>query len=224
MSSGSNFEVTPISVILPSVLVMLIWVVYWIEVRFFINLTFLGVHPRSFKGLAGVLFSPFIHGDISHLWSNTLPLLILSFSLLYVYGKPAISNLLYGWVTTGLLTWFIAQDGWHIGASGVIYFIAFFLFFNGIRDQNYRSVALSFLVVFLYGSLVWYVMPIKQGMSWEGHLSGAITGLIFSYALPLKLNQSPKYIWENPEYEEHNDAFMRHFDENGDWLDLKEEE
>jgi membrane associated rhomboid family serine protease len=224
MDSDKRFSIDSRSVGIPLMLTLVIWLIYWIEVRFFLDLAFLGVRPRTLQGLVGVVASPFVHGSLNHLWGNSLPLLVLSFTLLYVYGRKGANVLFLGWLITGFMTWLIAYQGRHIGASGVIYFLALYLFVNGIRDRHYRSVAISFLVVFLYGSLIWYVLPIVKGMSWEGHLSGAMTGVLMAIFKPLRFERSEQYPWEHDNYSDSNDPFLRHFDENGNWVDLTEEE
>lgn len=124
-----------------------------------------------------------------------------------------------GLLASGLLTWIIGRPANHIGASGIIYLLASFLFFKGIFSKHYRLVALSLIVVFIYGGLVWYVTPIDPEISWEGHLSGMISG--FSLALIFKRNiaEPPKYHWEQPDYSEDDDPFMRHFDNNGNFIE-----
>jgi len=127
--------------------------------------------------------------------------------------------LLFGILLTGLLTWGIGRPSNHIGASGLIYLLASFLFFKGIFSKYYRLMALSFIVVFLYGGLLWFVVPVKAGISWEGHLSGLITGFLFALIYKQKIEKQPKYEWEKPGYKEDNDPFMKHFDENGNFVE-----
>ncbi len=208
----------------PILFVLLIWIVFWVEVRFGVSFNSYGVRPGEMMGLRGILFSPFIHSDIEHLFNNTIPLFILSLALFYFYRPISWKVLLIGLVASGLLTWLIGRPANHIGASGIIYVLASFLFFKGIFSKYYRLVALSLIVVFIYGGLVWYVIPIDPDISWEGHLAGLISG--FSLALIFKQNivEPPKYHWENPEYSEENDPFMKHFDENGNFIETLPEE
>jgi membrane associated rhomboid family serine protease len=105
---------------------------------------------------------------------------VLLSSLFYFYRQVALKILLFGALLSGFLTWLIARESYHIGASGVVYVLFSFVFFSGIIRKHYRLVALSFIIVFLYGGMIWYVLPIKQGISWEGHLSGLLVGLFFS--------------------------------------------
>jgi len=127
--------------------------------------------------------------------------------------------LLFGVLLTGFLTWGIGRPSNHIGASGLIYLLASFLFFKGIFSKYYRLIALSLIVVFLYGGMLWFVVPVESGISWEGHLSGMITGFLFALIYKQKIKKEPKYEWEKPGYKEDNDPFMKHFDENGNFIE-----
>ncbi|WP_378186771.1 rhomboid family intramembrane serine protease [Aquimarina sp. W85] len=208
----------------PIFFVLIIWLVFWAESRFGFNLNYLGVYPRSIAGLQGILFSPFIHSGISHLWNNTLPLLILSTALFYFYSDRSWAVLGIGMFATGALTWLIGRPSLHIGASGIIYMLFSFLFFKGIITKHYRLIALSFSVVFMYGSMLWYVFPIKDSISWEGHLSGLLTGFILALLIKNGIIKQPVYTWEQPDYDPDEDVFMRHFDENGNFIELAKEE
>jgi len=180
----------------PVVLVVLIWCVKIIEYLF--NLSFIeyGVYPRKIEGLTGVLFSFFIHKDFTHLINNTIPLLVLTTLLFYFYKKISIKLLFHFVLVSGLLTWSIARDSYHIGASGGIYAIASFLVISGIIRNNPKLSAVSFVVVFLYGSLVWGILPIEEHISWEGHLSGMVTGFLIAYFYKEEGPKRKKYQWE----------------------------
>lgn len=212
------------AVLWPLLLVLLLWIVYWIEIRFRFNFTTYGVYPRSWKGLTGILISPFVHGDIDHLYKNSVPLLVLTAALFYFYKDIAWKTLVLGVLFSGLMTWIIARPSYHIGASGVVYFLASFLFFKGIRSKNYRLVALSLIVVFLYGSLVWGTLPGKPGISWEGHLSGFIAGLVLSFILKSKHFDDMNVLDEPATSSEKDDEFLKQFDENGNFRPLEPEQ
>ena len=219
MKASSPFVFTTGTIGYPLLFVLLIWIVFWVEVRFHINLRDYGVRPHELKGLRGVLFSPFIHSDIKHLFNNTIPLFVLSLALFYFYKPVSWKVLLIGILSTGILTWLIGRPANHIGASGVIYLLAAFLFFKGIFSKHYRLVALSLIVVFLYGGLIWYVTPMDPSISWEGHLSGLISGLALAVIFRKEILKPTKFEWESPEYDEENDPFMKHFDENGNFIE-----
>lgn len=218
-----QFKYSPKVIIYPVLLILLIWLVFWFQVRVYSGIRNFGIQPASFEGLVGVLSSPFIHADIQHLYNNTIPLLVLSTCLFFFYPKIAWKVIVYGILISGLITWIIAKRGNHIGASGLIYVLFGFIFFKGLIARNYRLIALSFMVVFLYGSLVWYVFPIKEGMSWQGHLSGLLTGLVFALFFRKQIAKPERFIWEEETYDESNDAFMKHFDENGNFIERIED-
>ena len=129
-----------------------------------------------------------------------------------------------GWLFSGLLTWLMGEEGsHHIGASGLIYVFASFLFFKGIWSKHYRLMSLSFIVVFLYGSLVWGVLPGKAGVSWEGHLSGFLSGLFLAFIFrKVIIVENKKFSWQQETYREEEDEFMKHFDENGNFIPTSE--
>ncbi|MDF0708962.1 rhomboid family intramembrane serine protease [Flagellimonas okinawensis] len=199
--------------------ILTIWIVFWVEVKFGVNLNDYGIYPRKLSGLKGVLFSPFIHGSVAHLYNNTIPLAVLMAFLFYFYRSAALRVLIFGTLVSGLLTWIIARPSYHIGASGVIYLLASFIFFKGILAKNYRLVALSLIVVFIYGSMIWYIFPVKDGISWEGHLSGFATGLVLALITKVKVPEVRKYDWERDDYREEEDPFLQHFDEQGNFIE-----
>jgi len=213
MTSSKQFKFSTITLAIPLYFVLFLWIVFWFELKFGFNFNKYGIYPRTIKGLRGIVFSPFIHGDIKHLYHNTIPLFVLMFSLLYFYRKIAGKILIYGTLLTGLLTWIIARPSYHIGASGIIYLLFSFIFFSGIIRKNYRLIAVSLMVIFLYGSMVWYILPVKEGVSWEGHLSGFIIGLIFAFFYRKTGPQKFKYDWEKDDYQPTD--FDDMFDEDG---------
>ncbi|MEE2802170.1 MAG: rhomboid family intramembrane serine protease [Bacteroidota bacterium] len=211
--------------LLPAVLfVLLIWLVYYIEVTFHIRFNKMGIYPKSIAGLKGIFTSPFIHGSLQHLWGNTVPSFILLVLLNYFYRKQFWFVFIMGLLSTGILTWLIASNGYHIGASGIIYLLVSFLFFKGLLVKHYRLVSLSFLIAFFYGSLIWYMLPIKEGMSWEGHLSGFITGLVIALFTKNKMPEKRKFQWELGNYDSSKDPFMQQFDDEGNFFEIPSEE
>ncbi|HLV15420.1 MAG TPA: rhomboid family intramembrane serine protease [Xanthomarina sp.] len=224
MKSDEQFQFSNNVILAPIFMVLLIWLVFWVEVRFGFNFTKLGVYPQTLKGLRGILFSPFIHSGITHLYHNTIPLFVLSASLFYFYKPIAWKVMFYGILLSGIITWSIGRPSYHIGASGLIYVLVSFTFFKGILAKHYRLIALSLLVVFLYGSMIWYVLPIKEGVSWEGHSAGLITGLLFAFIFKREIARPKKYAWEEENYNEADDPFLKHFDENGNFIEIPEPE
>lgn len=196
---------------IPFVFVFSIWFIYWIEIKFGFNFNKFGIFPRTLSGLKGIFFSPFIHSDTNHLFNNSVPLFVLSASVFYFYKDVAAKIFSYGLILTGILTWLIARKSFHIGASGIVYLLFSFVFFSGIIRKHYRLVALSFIIIFLYGSMIWYVLPIKEGVSWEGHLSGLIIGFILSMIYRKKGIIKEKYEFSKTEFDDM-------FDEEGNYV------
>jgi len=224
MSEIGHFKFSNKVVAIPLLAMILIWAVYWLELSLGINFNEFGVMPRTVTGLRGIIFSPFIHGSLEHLYNNTIPLAILLSALWYFYRDVALKVVVYGILLSGIITWFIGRTSYHIGASGLIYVLASFVFFKGVFSSYYRLVALSLIVVFIYGSMLWYIFPVKEGMSWEGHLAGFITGLVLAKMVKARIPQTKKYDWEKDDYNEEDDLFLRHFDENGNFRELPIEE
>lgn len=224
MTESSYFKFSNSVIVLPLLSVLTIWTVFLIEIKFKINLNEYGIYPRSLKGLRGLIFSPFLHASVDHLYNNTIPIAILTAALVYFYKGIAYRVLLLGILLSGFITWSIGRPSYHIGASGLIYVLATFIFFKGIFSKHYRLVALSLIVVFIYGGLLWYIFPVKEGISWEGHLGGFATGLLLAMTLRTALPKPKKYDWEMEDYNEENDEFLKHFDADGNFVELPKEE
>jgi len=176
------------------------WITWLIEQLFNIDLTGLGIHPLSADGLPGIVLSPFIHSGIKHLFNNTLPLFMLSVALFFFYSEVALKVFSFTWLSTGVLVWLAGREAWHIGASGLVYGLASFLFFSGIIRKYYRLVALSMLIVFLYGSMVWGLFPgIYENVSWESHMLGFFTGIAIAIWFRKEGPQEPLYEWMDEE-------------------------
>lgn len=222
MSENQYFKFSLELLLVPLFALLAIWSVFWFEINYAISLNSYGLYPRSFVGLRGVLFSPFIHGSLDHLYNNSIPLALLTLALFYFYRQKAWKVLLLGWLISGLFTWIIGRESYHIGASGIIYVLASFIFFKGVFQKHFRLVALSLTIVFIYGSMLWYVLPIEAGVSWEGHLSGFLTGLILAKMIRIDIPVPKKYEWENDGFDESEDEFLKHFDENGNFIEFQE--
>lgn len=224
MTSQPQFKFSNSIIIYPIIMMLLVWLVFWYQVNIDYGIKSYGIKPHKLEGLLGILTSPFLHGDIDHLYNNSIPLFVLSLALFYFYNKIAWKVIVYGILLSGFLTWVIGSSGNHIGASGLIYVLVSFIFFKGILAKHYRLIALSFMVIFLYGSMIWYIFPIKEGMSWEGHLGGLITGMLFALIFRKEIAKPKRYIWEQPDYNEDEDPFMRHFDEDGNFIETLPED
>ena len=191
-----------LSIMIPGIFVFVMWLVKIIEVLFDLDFSGFGIYPLSVKGLPGIIFSPFIHADFEHLFNNSIPLFFLATALFYFYSEVAIRVFIWTYFITGLLVWIAGRDAWHIGASGLIYGLASFLFFSGIIRGYFRLVALSLLIVFLYGSMVWGIFPdIYKNVSWESHMLGFISGILLAVWYRKEGPQEPVYEWMGEEGE-----------------------
>jgi membrane associated rhomboid family serine protease len=170
-----------LSIFMPMVFVMIMWLVKIFEIVSGYDLSSFGIYPKHPQGLPGILFSPFIHGDWQHLLSNTLPFIVLSFLMIFNYRKVAFKSFIFIYLISGFLVWVFGRESFHIGASNLVYGFAFFIFFSGIFRKNMQSIALSLFVVFLYGSIVWGLFPIDFRISFEGHLMGAFAGTVIAF-------------------------------------------
>jgi len=186
------------SLTIPFAFVLFLWAIYFSQVTFNLPYIQYGIFPRKISGLVGILSAPLIHANISHLFSNTPTLLILSIAIMYFY--PSSSLKVFGaiYLLTGIFVWLFAREAYHIGASGIIYGLLGFLFFSGVFRRDNRSIALALLVTFIYGGLVWGILPGVKGISWESHLFGGISGIIVSF-IYRKEDPYIKYDWEREE-------------------------
>ncbi len=184
------------SLIYPSAFVLLLWIIQLFSYITNINLYNLGIHPRSLDGLIGIITGPLIHAGFPHLISNSIPMLILGTGIFYFYPNAAVKVVLTIYFATDILVWLFARHVWHVGASGVIYGFLAFIFFSGIFRRDNRSIGLSLLVTFLYGGLVWGVLPGMKGISWESHLFGGLVGIVAAFIFK-KSDPYKKYDWED---------------------------
>ncbi len=168
-------------VFIPVMFLIIMWLINILQFVLLIDLGTLGIHPRDSASLFGILTSPLIHGNWEHLTSNSLPILILGVLLFLIYDKIAIWVWILNYIFTGLLVWLFARDSYHIGASGIIYGLASFLFFSGVFRMDIKSIAIASGVAIFYGGMVWGILPIQTGVSWESHLFGGIVGFILAY-------------------------------------------
>ncbi len=165
-------------------LVLVLWLVKLWEISFDIDFSNLGVYPRQISGLKGIIFAPLVHANFKHLYSNSLPLFVLTFTLFYFYPRQALKVLIVGWLMTYALLWLIGRPGYHIGASGLVYMLTSFCIFSGLFSMKKSLLAISLAVIFLYGSSIWGMIPsFAFDRSWEGHLSGYIVGFVLALSM-----------------------------------------
>lgn len=197
------------SLIFPAVFIFVIWMVEIVEQTTGLSFVKFGIYPLHLKGLPGILFSPFIHSGFNHLISNTIPFFILSFALVYFYRRISYRIFIQLYLLAGLCVWLAGREAWHIGASGVVYALAAFHFVSGIIRNDVRLLTLSVVVVFLYGGLIWGMFPINPEVSWEGHLWGAVSGVVLAFYYRRYIIRRDKFDWEDEEeVEEENDNWQ----------------
>jgi membrane associated rhomboid family serine protease len=169
---------------LPGLLfVMLLWLVHLLTYISDADLAWLGVYPRNFFGLIGVFLSPLIHSDLKHLLSNSFPLILLSGFILFIHKWDGARVIGLVYILSGVFTWFIGRQSYHIGASGVVYGMAGFLLFRGIITRDRGAMAVAFAVLFLYSGLFYGLFPKEERISWEGHLAGMVAGILATLLL-----------------------------------------
>ena len=170
------------SIAIPIVFVLMMWIINVIQFLSNIDFGSLGIQPRHIDSLIGIITAPLIHGNWKHLISNSLPLLILGSILFVSYPKTARKVWILIYMLTGILVWLFARgNSYHIGASGIIYGLASFLFFSGFFRMDIKAIAIASGVAIFYGGMVWGILPLEKGVSWESHLLGGIVGLGLSF-------------------------------------------
>ncbi|MDR9452807.1 MAG: rhomboid family intramembrane serine protease [Wenzhouxiangella sp.] len=190
----ANFK---LAFVVSSVVVALLWCVYGLNHLLAVDLLRFGLSPRQGWGLLGVLATPLLHASIEHLISNTLPLWVGLTLMLYLFPNASVRALPLIYLGSGVLAWVFARDALHIGASGVVYGILGFLFVSGLLRRDLRSMGVSLMIAFVYGSIIWGLVPINNQMSWELHVAGSVMGVLMAWRLkawdrpPMKV-----YDWE----------------------------
>lgn len=193
---GSTIE----TLVYPALLLIIMWLIFWAEHLFQEDFYKFGVLPRTVEGLKGILFMPLIHSkfEYAHIINNSAPTAFLLGALIFFYREVALKVFLISWFLTGFLVWLYAQNkgAYHIGMSGVIYALAGFLFTSGAIRKFLPLQAISLFVAFMYGGMIWGILPMQEKISWEGHLMGLIIGIILAFYYKDKGPSSPKYQYE----------------------------
>jgi membrane associated rhomboid family serine protease len=194
------------SLIFPAAFIFVFWIVEILEQTAGWSFVEWGIYPLHAKGLFGIVFSPFIHSDFNHLISNSIPFFILMFMLIYFYRRISYRIFIQMYLLAGLCVWLSGREAWHIGASGVVYAMAAFHFVSGIIRNDTRLLTLSVVVVFLYGGMIWGIFPINPDISWEGHLWGAVSGVVLAFYYRRYIIRRDKFDWEEEEEEEESSS------------------
>ena len=197
------------SLAIPALLATLMLAAKIAEMAFSIDLGRWGLAPHSIQGLTGILTMPFLHGDWEHLFTNIPAVLVLGTALYYCYPTLANPVMIISWLASGFLTWCIGNPGSiHVGASALIYSLNLFLILSGFIRGNRQLIVISLIMVFLYGGFVWGMIPALaklQNISWEGHLSGAIIGVLLALALRKKGPQKEEHHWDEDDDKDDSD-------------------
>lgn len=188
----------------PLLFLLVCWAAFLLDTQFHLNLYQYGVSPRTISGLKGILFSSFIHGDLGHILNNSLPIFILGSMIFYFYKPIAWPAIIWIYLASGVWLWVGGRNSdvitnYHFGASTLIYGFSTFLFFSGIFRKHKQLMVVSALVVFLYGSISWGIFPFDPSISWEGHLFGAISGVLVAYNYRKDGPQPTEYQWPDEE-------------------------
>jgi len=167
------------SVYYPIGMVTLLWLVKGLEWIFAQDFGVLGILPRTLTGTKGIILSGFVHGDVLHLMSNTIPLILLGGAIFYFYYRKSLQIILILYLLTGSLVWLFARSAYHIGASGLVYGMLSFLLLGGVIRKDRQTLAISLAVLVLYGgSMFSGIIPGDPRISWESHLMGFIVGAL----------------------------------------------
>lgn len=209
------------SLVIPLIIVALMWLVKVFEVSTGVSLNHWGLVPHSVNGLVGILTLPFLHSNWEHLLSNTVPILVLGTALYYCYPTLANRVMLITYLASGLITWCIGQpQSTHIGASALVYGLNLFLIVSGFIRGNRMLIIVSLIMVFLYGSFIWGMIPslaIPQNISWEGHLSGALIGVLLAIFLRKEGPQKEVHHWDEDDDDENDSSKDSEAEERPYW-------
>jgi len=184
--------------------VALIWVIQLLNFGLGLDLERFGVRPRVMAGMWGILLAPTLHSGFGHLISNSAPLLALGSVMLHLYPRSSVSVLPAVYLGSGIAVWLFGRASVHVGASGLVYGLVSYIFVAGLIRRDRRAIAASLLVSFMYGSLVWGVLPLERAVSWETHLAAALIGVLMAIMLRhIDIPPRKRYSWENEtdEYE-----------------------
>ena len=198
----------------PFVLIVTMWVIHLVKVVTNISFVQLGIFPQHIEGLKGIITAPLIHGDWGHLISNTVPFAVLTSIIFIFYRRVAVRSFLLIYLFTGLAVWLFAREYtpagnpiWHIGASGVVYGLLSFVFWNGVFRKSFKAIALALAILVMYSGYFLGIVPNQPGISWESHLFGALVGIAVSYLFKdsIERDEEPK-----PEYidEPHHERYL----------------
>jgi membrane associated rhomboid family serine protease len=199
-------------VVWPMVGIVAIWLVFFLNAGYGLNLNNYGMRPLQLEGLIGIFTMPFLHGDFDHLFSNSVPLVLSTAFIFLFFNAYKYKIIFLNALTTGIILWFIGDKGsLHIGASGLVYAYIAFLVTHAFLTKNKEMIASAFILIFLYGSLIYGIFPeygllIGKNISWEGHLAGALSGISWAFVFRKKGPQQ-KVFFEDEDEEDDDDEW-----------------
>lgn len=161
-----------------------LWAIELLDVALSNRLDGWGIRPRSGEGLLGILAAPLLHGGWDHLSANTVPALVLGFLTLATGVARGLAATAVIWVLGGLAVWLVAGSGSvHLGASGLVFGWITYLLVQGFVDHKLWEIVIGIVVLLVYGGVLWGVLPGQPGVSWQGHLFGAVAGVVAAFAV-----------------------------------------
>jgi membrane associated rhomboid family serine protease len=174
----------------PFRLSLLMLLLVLVQYSFQVDLGILGIRPLKIAHIFGIFTAPLIHGNFAHFIANIPPFIILGTALYYFYGRIANQVMVYAYFIPYIIVWFIGRPYFHIGSSGMVYALAFFIISIGLFRGSLKGIVLAAITIFLYGSLIYGVLPTERKISWETHLAGAVIGVVvgFAYSTKKKVN------------------------------------
>jgi membrane associated rhomboid family serine protease len=190
------------------IVLAVVWLSFFLQLLIGPEMAQMGLRPRSVDGLLGLLTTPLLHGSFAHLLSNSVPLFVGIVAMLFLYPNSSLRVLPILYVGSAALAWIFGRSSVHIGASGLVYGLLSYVFLAGLLRRDLRSVGVSLMVWFFYGSMVWGVLPLAERTSWELHASGFLLGLLTAWIYrdwdrpPVKT-----YDWELEDIEQGDDEY-----------------
>ena len=195
------------ALIVPALVLVICWVVWYFDFAYHLKFYKYGVKPRTAQGALGIILYPFIHDthNVNHMVNNSSALIVLMWALFYFYKEIAWKVLIGIWLIGGAWLWCLSREAYHIGASGIIYGLAAYIFFGGVARKDVRLMGVSMFVAFMYGSMVWGILPFDYllgahkydlSISFEGHLWGAAAGVLLAFFFKKQGPQKKKYQWQ----------------------------
>jgi membrane associated rhomboid family serine protease len=223
MLKSREFKILQRGIYLTLSFILLLWIIKSVEWAREMDFGFYGILPRTIEGSIGIITAPLIHGDAIHLMSNTIPLIILGVGLFYFYHQIAIEVFVWIYLASGFWVWIVGREAYHIGASGLVYGLVMFIFWGGILRKNPRSLAISMIIFFLYGGMIYGLFPFDEAVSWESHIMGSVAGIFLALhfrKVPIYLGEREleNKIYKRPDLNKEGDSNVSHTAGKGTFL------